>query len=297
MPGEINVWGHGDDRSVGVTVTSIDWSDLDALARAAGLHDDFVALRDRLNPEQRDGLTEDRGYTPAKGSLRALRALRGEFDQFTWQRKDHSLTLAERAPFWVGYFVREDRRRQREYAGLIARFRRLAKRRIKTLMRLQRQAERTAYLALGPRAVELARAGRSQRSIAVELGISEHKVRQLTQDVPTQGPRGAWHANLQENRISDAISALELQRAGFTRAQICTEMQRSIESVKDLLSDAKFYEAPQEFPGRLALAELARSARDEGLPKDQVLARLGVSRPAGMRAFRDAAALAALADA
>lgn len=297
LAGQINRWSDEPGRAqTGVTLAGVSWPDLAALACAAGLRDDFDALCARLTPDQLTGLAEDRGYTPAKATLRALRGLRDEFDQFTWQRADDNLTLAERAPFWIGYFVRDDLQQQATYDGLIARVRRLAKHRIKALERAKREAERTAYLQHGPRAVELHQSGMSKRAIATELGIADHQVRKLLADEqPQNAAASTWHAAAQQERIADARRALDLQRTGMARGQIAVEMERSQQSIKELLSDAKFYENPSQYPGRHQLARRAVDLRAEGFAKAEVLARLNTSGLAGTRAFRDASVLEVLA--
>ncbi|WP_251153662.1 hypothetical protein [Cellulosimicrobium sp. Marseille-Q4280] len=295
LAGEINGWSDGDSARRGVTLTGIGWSDVVALARAAGLDDDFDDLRQHLTPAERDGLTDDRGYTPAPATLRRLRDLREQFPQFTWQKKSGDLSAAERAPFWIGWFVRHELDAQRQHARLLARVLRLAKRRAKDLARAERERERTAYLAHGPRAVEMHRAGSSKAAIARALSITEHQVRKLLADEQPEGAASStWHVAAQQERIAAARRALELQRSGMTRKQVAEAMDRSEQSVKELLSDAKFYQAPHESPDRLRLAEQCRQMREQGMGKGDVMAALGVSRPAGLRAFRDAAVLDAL---
>ncbi|MGW3245497.1 hypothetical protein [Streptomyces sp. NPDC001070] len=68
-------------------------------------------------------------------------------------------------------------------------------------------------------------------------------------------------------------------------------MGRSLESVKDLLQDAVFHEAPEDHPERLALARQSARLRGTGLTKDEVLEKLGGTRGKALRAFRDASFL------
>ncbi|MCK6212096.1 AAA family ATPase [Georgenia sp. EYE_87] len=92
-------------------------------------------------------------------------------------------------------------------------------------------------------------------------------------------------------RRTDAVEALRLQRSGLARSEIAVALNRSVDTVKSLLSDARFYEAPQEFPERLTLAKQLGSLRAHGLTQDEALHHAGVSRKTGLRAWRDAQVL------
>lgn len=295
LPARINRWGERKE-SAGLTLAGISWSDLDDLAHAAGLEQDFAALCTRLTPAERQGLIEDRGYTASDESLRALWALREEFPQFTWQHRRDGKGLAERMPFWVGHFVRAEMRRHRTYMGLMARVERMAKKRIKAMERAQREVRRTAYLQHGPRAGKLHRAGMSKRAIATRLGITDHEVRKLLASEQAMDPGAStWHSAAKQERLDAARVALAHQRAGLTRSEICERMGRSVESIKQLLSDAKFYETPAKFPGRYELARQCMELRAKGLAKSEVLDAMSVSTPVRLRAFRDASVLEMLA--
>jgi len=99
-------------------------------------------------------------------------------------------------------------------------------------------------------------------------------------------------SNSKEARSLRRAQALEMQRAGRSRADISTALGVSQDTVKSLLRDAKFYENPQSDPSRLALARDARQARDSGVTKDRFRSDRGITVGKSTEAWRDAAMLA-----
>jgi hypothetical protein len=86
-----------------------------------------------------------------------------------------------------------------------------------------------------------------------------------------------------------------MQEAGMTRAQIAVELGVGAESVKDLLSDGRFYADPDARPERLALARQVEDLLEQGLEGAALRDALtGVSKMQANRAVRDAGALRAL---
>jgi hypothetical protein len=70
-------------------------------------------------------------------------------------------------------------------------------------------------------------------------------------------------------------------------------MGRSADTVDELLKDGLFYEAPEAHPDRLESARRCVERRAAGLRKEEVPAKLEVSREQALRAFRDASFLEA----
>lgn len=101
----------------------------------------------------------------------------------------------------------------------------------------------------------------------------------------------SWIASA-DNRRADAVEALRLQRSGLARSEIAQGLGRSLDTVKSLLSDARFYEAPEEFPDRLLVATQIGALRAQGMTQDAAMKQTGLSRNVGLRAWRDAQALA-----
>lgn len=98
--------------------------------------------------------------------------------------------------------------------------------------------------------------------------------------------------NSTEARGQRRVQALEMQRAGSSRADIAAALSVSQDTVKSLLRDAKFYENPQLDPSRLALARDARQARRSGVTKDAFQSDRGITSGKCTEAWRDAAMLA-----
>lgn len=139
-------------------------------------------------------------------------------------------------------------------------------------------------------------AGRTHAQIAAALAVPVVSVAALLHAGRRAAPEQAvdWHAREQMTRIDRARQALTLQRAGMSRARIADQLGCSMQSIKDMLSDARFYEDPTSDLSRRTLAHRCHDLRTQGLVKEQILDVLGTSRAAGLRAFRDAAALQVL---
>lgn len=87
----------------------------------------------------------------------------------------------------------------------------------------------------------------------------------------------------QQQRVARAQRALEMAEAGMSRAEIGRELAVGVDSVKDLLSLARFLAEPERFAGRL---DYARRAHEQGWTNGQV------STSGARRAVTDARALA-----
>lgn len=90
------------------------------------------------------------------------------------------------------------------------------------------------------------------------------------------------------NRLERCSRALSLQREGLSRAAIAEELSLGPETVKSLLRDAKFYEAPANDEERLSLARAAATARESGLTRSAFQAALALSPAKAVEAWRDA---------
>lgn len=147
----------------------------------------------------------------------------------------------------------------------------------------QRETERQ-------RALEMWNAGESKAAIARALGCGDNKVTALLQEAGAQ-PREAGTANVDARaaRLERARHALALQRQGKTRQEIATELDVSVATVKELLTDARFYETPDSNPERLRIAELCAQAR--AMTRAQIIAEYDLSETVVRRGLRDAEAL------
>jgi DNA polymerase-3 subunit epsilon len=84
---------------------------------------------------------------------------------------------------------------------------------------------------------------------------------------------------------------LKLQESGLSRAAIAEKLEMSVESVKALLRDAKFYTDPTTDPGRLEMANAARAARASGRTREQFARIQGLTSGKASEAWRDATVL------
>ena len=168
--------------------------------------------------------------------------------------------------------------------------------RVRAVEREAARAAKKGEIAARRRAKEQKKADRDQRigvalrgggsvtGTARALGVSEHLVRRvrdelgLTPMTQTGGP-----AQGQQQRVARAQRALTLFGEGMSRADIGRELGIGVDSVKDLLSLARFLAEPERFAGRL---EYARRAHEQRWTNGQV------PTSGARRAVTDARALA-----
>jgi transcriptional regulator with XRE-family HTH domain len=132
-------------------------------------------------------------------------------------------------------------------------------------------------------------AGWTNAQLATDLGVSSGTVEKLKRDV-----RGApsEHNDLQRAaRLERAQAALELQRSGLSRAEIAEKLEVSVESVKELLRDAKFYADPATDSARRELANAAHAERAQGTTREQFQRARGLTNGKASESWRDAAVL------
>lgn len=128
------------------------------------------------------------------------------------------------------------------------------------------------------------RGGGSVTGTARALEVSENLVRRVRDELgmtPLTPTGGA--AQGQQQRVARAQRALDLLEAGMSRADIGRELGIGVDSVKDLLSLARFLAEPERFAGRL---DYARRAHEQRWTNGQV------STSGARRAVTDARALA-----
>ncbi|MFG2867558.1 hypothetical protein [Streptomyces sp. NPDC048338] len=296
---EVNRWEADGSTQFGLTVPKWDWEVLVALAEAAGLRTAWSSAMEALTDEQRLLMRQDGGYTPDESVLRVLRRRHEQYPMFRWDRSAGG-GLGERMPFWYGYFVREQMREEQEQLrwarSLKASLRRAFKDEIGRRKKQEREQERLLRQDREEQALRLHGEGVANRDIAARLGLTFPQVEGLLYRArKTAGVASQHHENLQNERRLAAAEALRHKRAGLTRAEIGRTMGRSLDSVKDLLQDASFYECPEDYPERLALARRCVGLRRTGLTKDQVLEKLGGTRGKALRTFRDASFLEEIA--
>lgn len=119
-----------------------------------------------------------------------------------------------------------------------------------------RAAREQALLNRKQEARNLLRAGSSIAAAARAVGLGETTVSKLAREEghhPQTNPEGKTNDELRMERVRTCLGAVDLQRSGMSRADIAHALAvASIESVKVLLRDGKFYEDPAAYPERLA---------------------------------------------
>jgi DNA-binding CsgD family transcriptional regulator len=292
---EVNCWETDGGTRFGLTVPKWDWDMLVALAEAAGLRTAWSGVMEALSDKQRLLMRQDGGYTPDESVLRVLRRRHQQYPMFRWGVSADG-GLGEQMPFWYGCFVREQMRQEQEQIrwarSVKASVRRAFKDEIGRRKKQQREQERLLRQGREEQALRLHGEGVANRDIATRIGLTSPQVEGLLYRArKAAGVASRHHENLQIERRLAAAEALRHKRAGLTRAEIARVMGRSLDSVKDLLQDAFFYECPEDYPERLALARQCVGLRGAGLTKDQVVKKLGGTRALALRAFRDASFL------
>ena len=289
-----------DYEEVGISIPGQSWDDLVDMAVRFGLHDEFDTMIRDLTTNEESGLFRNDAHDPDPSVLRSLYERRDAHAKFSWAPvrtpHDDERTYFERMPFWMDYFLKQEARKRREARNRrnweAAAEARAERERANQEVAAQRAADaeqrKVERLDAGRRAVQMNAAGITIAVIATELGLTASQVSTVMAAArKADGIPSDWHANVQDQRREQAAEAVRLQQTGLTARQISVKMNRSWESVRELLSDGNFYENPRSRPERLELARRCAALRREGKSKTEIPGLLGVSRMLGLRAFRD----------
>lgn len=306
--GEVLASDDDDYEDVGISIPGLTWSDLVSMAIRFGLLFEFEEMLRGLTEGEVSGLFRDDAHDPDPQVLRSLYEDRSRTPKHSWAPArtpwGEELTYFERMPHWMGYFLKHEAKRRREERGHQRRLMQAAARaerqrerdRAKQEAATQRNADlerrRAGRLDDGRRALRLSADGFTIAQIAEDLALTPSQTSSAMAAARKQDGVGSdWHAKVQAERRALAAEVVRLQRSGLTVQQIGARMNRSRDSVRELLSDGKFYENPESRPERLELARQCSGLRDEGKTKPEVLVLLGVSRMLALRAFRDSQVL------
>ena len=144
------------------------------------------------------------------------------------------------------------------------------------------------------RIVELHVAGKSVSAISVETKSSVSTVRNTLE----RAGRTVENNNRRkhDDRVARGHEAVALQAQGLSRAEIGIRLNCGIETVKQLLSDAKFVADPSADPIRLDRAKQMAALLKTGVTRNRAEVELRLSASASKRASRDAFALGLLTD-
>lgn len=118
--------------------------------------------------------------------------------------------------------------------------------------------------------------------------------RQKKANMPARGDdrgRNDFNAQTQRERVARCAEAVQHQRDGLSRSEIGDRMGASVDGVKLLLRDGKFYADPSTDPVRHGRATKAAEARRSRQTKAQFQADQQLSMPKAQEAWRDAGVL------
>ena len=129
--------------------------------------------------------------------------------------------------------------------------------------------------------------------IAEMVGCSPGVVRRILRESGVD-PLVGYNTAVRDERLARCREAVHLQRAGRTRRDIATSLGVSLDGVKALLKDGKFFEDPTVDVERLELACTSRSPELSRLGLEPAAALLGVTVAKLKAARRDHAVLRGL---
>lgn len=108
--------------------------------------------------------------------------------------------------------------------------------------------------------IEMSGTVSSLAQLARDLGISTGRVKRilvahdLSTDLGAKTSYNETNSTLMQDRVARCFEILDLQASGLTRCAISERLGISVDTVKLLLKDGRFYRDPEAFPGRLANA-------------------------------------------
>jgi len=290
----------------------------------ADLLDELLARLDAENPELVRELLEaswEAEYRPEV--ISAVSKYADAYHEFSWPTSPAGGPARRALPACWEVYLRALLGQERE----AARTRRQEERRQRAAEREAARAAAAAARAETERAraerdaliIELTQQGVSARDIAAEVGVSAGQVAkvrgayraahpEMTFPVITPAPVaadatvdlsifGGAKVNLDQarERLDRGTRALTLQQAGASRAKIGADLGVSVETVKGLLRDARFYAQPTSASERLERAQGARRAHEAGTGKARYEKECGLSKGKAEESWRDATSLTLLA--
>lgn len=105
---------------------------------------------------------------------------------------------------------------------------------------------------------------------------------------PKKSPDTGYNTRSRDERLDRCRTAVNMQIGGHTRAVIAERLGIAPSTVKQLLKDGKFYADPTSDPWRLAAAEAAARARQDGQTKKRFTEASDLSAARAARAWGDA---------
>lgn len=222
-----------EDKTLAVTALLPWWRDQKDFREESGIPAECRSLIFALPDDVRDSaIKTSQNLDPA--DAKRIRSLKRKAPHLVWSRKGGTqIPSAIQSELFTMNRVRIEARKESRAQE----------------KELSRQAKSQAQEAKSQAKIELeegirglARQGLTKISIARQLGCSETKVRSTL----TAAGVSTTNANAvsRDERLTRARLALELQRGGLTRLNIARQLEYTIDTVKGLLKDAKFFEDP-----------------------------------------------------
>lgn len=292
----------------GETPRGLQWTrpnleDRIVLAELVGLREAHERVVATFTAEERREMAEDCWSEYSNPVVRALRKRSDLAPELTWSTQS-GLSEASRVPVWHHVYVRQDVLDRRALASQRRYANRLLRRRIKAFIAADKAEQREATKALKAQQLTdmmaLRAQGRTYAQIAALLDVPHKSIERLVRaeqhriDDAAGTPSPDFHNRLRTERVERAALAVALQGQGLSRQEIAARLEVGLESVKQLLSDGKFYQHPAADTTRLERAGRTAELLAGGATRADVSAALELSPPATATAMRDAHALAQL---
>lgn len=278
-----------DSDSFGIEIRLPGWPALSSLVKDAGLTQQCDTLLAELTEEMLAAWIDDPWGSVDDNVAKRLERSKSKAPDLSWLTS-RRLPMEDRIPPLLSMRVRdlalelrEKRRAEREEARRQAAH---AKAQAQIERELKRANEVAAMKERQALAVGLHHDGLSQPTIASQLGCSLATVTKMLRAAGI-APQSTYNSDLRDERRRKGVRALQLQRDGKTRAEIAAQLSCSLESVKDLLKDAKFYENPNVDPHRLAFIKQCEEMSSGAVPIWQIAGQLGTTEAKVKAARRD----------
>lgn len=288
--GKVHLYG---EESLGAAVFLPGFLDAERLMSDLGLFDECDAVIAALPPEARERILGEGRYGLDKADARLVRSLKHLAPSLNWQegtgsRFDDRYPMAlYRRLIEVDQLERERLRAERDSVRQAAR---LHRERVETAKRAATAEARGAFVES---VLSLHAAGESLAAMRRQLGCSDSKIKRALAESGISFA-SQLHQDAKDERFARAQQALQMQRDGFTRNEIATEMSCSFETVKALLKDAKFYADPWSDAERLLRVQGSRDESLKGLGYETVAGMLGTTTAKIKESRRDFSILADL---
>lgn len=275
-----------DDGLIGVTAYLPGFSEAEKRMAELGLFDECDRLIASLAPDARQRILNNGRYGLDESDVLLLQSKQHLAPSLNWRRgtgshsDDRYPNALYRRLITVDRIERERVAVEREEARRAAR---LERQRAQTEKVEAKANERKAF---DQEILSLSAAGKTKSYIRSHLACSDFRInRVLTESGIARS--ADQNQDSKHERLTRGRRALQMQRDGITRKEIAAELGCSLETVKAILKDAKFYEDPESDPDRLQLVLQSKAPFLSGIGYQAAAMALGVSEAKLKEARRD----------